>query len=227
MLSPLYEPPAHTDTPGFAICCLATLPSPPSAYATDLARNSKPATASISFKCMSSNGANPTSQNSNGIALRQATEHDIEAIRSIYNHEVENGTSTFDLRPRTSEEQKLWFDAHVGAYAAIVATEAGMVVGFGSLSPYRERPAYRGTAEVSVYVHHAHKRKGIGHALLNELVENAKQHGFHTLIARVSGPNAASHALFAASGFEKVGVEKEVGRKFNQWLDCAIYQRML
>lgn len=177
---------------------------------------------------MSSNGAG-----SDSTALRQATEHDTEAIRSIYNHEVENGTSTFDLRPRTSEEQKLWFDAHVGAYAAIVATDASapgpaaQVVGFGSLSPYRERPAYRGTAEVSVYVHHDHKRKGIGHALLNELVENARQHGFHTLIARVSGPNAASHALFAASGFEKVGQEREVGRKFNQWLDCAIYQKML
>ena len=262
MLSSLYEPPAHTDTPDLAILCLATLSSPLSAYASDLARNSKPAAASISFKCMSSNGAktggatsngaNPTSPNPNGTALRPATEHDIEAIRSIYNHEVENGTSTFDLRPRTSKEQKLWFDAHVGAYAAIVATEAGMtelaatktttaaseltvppnspgtqVAGFGSLSPYRERPAYRGTAEVSVYVHHAHKRKGIGQALLNELVEKAQQHGFHTLIARVSGPNDASHALFKASGFEKVGVEKEVGRKFNQWLDCAIYQRML
>lgn len=201
---------------------------------------------------MSSNGVEAPSPKTTNTALRQATEHDIEAIRSIYNHEVENGTSTFDLRPRTSEEQKLWFDAHVGAYAAIVATEAEMaelavtesattaseltapptssdsqVVGFGSLSPYRERPAYRGTAEVSVYVHHSHKRKGIGHALLNELIKNAKQHGFHTLIARVSGPNAASHALFEASGFEKVGVEKEVGRKFNQWLDCAIYQRML
>ena len=177
---------------------------------------------------MSSNGVS-----SDSAALRQAAEHDIEAIRSIYNHEVENGTSTFDLRPRTSEEQKLWFEAHVGAYAAIVATDASapdpsaQVVGFGSLSPYRERPAYRGTAEVSVYVHHSHKRKGIGHALLNELVENAQQHGFHTLIARVSGPNAASHALFAASGFEKVGQEKEVGRKFNQWLDIAIYQKML
>ena len=100
-------------------------------------------------------------------------------------------------------------------------------MGFGSLSPYRERPAYRGTAEVSVYVHHSHKRKGIGHALLKELVEKAQQHGFHTLIARVSGPNDASHALFMASGFEKVGEEKEVGRKFNQWLDIAIYQKML
>ena len=177
---------------------------------------------------MSSNGAG-----SDNTVLRHATEHDIEAIRSIYNYEVENGTSTFDLRPRTTEEQKLWFEAHVGAYAAIVATGASapdsatQVVGFGSLSPYRERPAYRGTAEVSVYVHHNHKHKGIGHALLNELVEKAKQHGFHTLIARVSGPNAASHALFAASGFEKVGEESEVGRKFNQWLDIAIYQKML
>ena len=209
MLYPLYEPPAYTDTP-------------------DSARNGKPAAVSISFKSMSSNGAG-----SDSTALRQATEHDIEAIRSIYNHEVENGTSTFDLRPRTSEEQKLWFEAHVGAYAAIVATDASapdpaaQVVGFGSLSPYRERPAYRGTAEVSVYVHHSHKRKGIGHALLNALVEKAQQHGFHTLIARVSGPNDASHALFAASGFEKVGHEREVGRKFNQWLDIAIYQKML
>lgn len=181
---------------------------------------------------------NSSSTHPDSTALRQATEHDIEAIRSIYNHEVENGTSTFDLRPRTTEEQKLWFEAHVGAYAAIVATDASapdpatqdpatQVVGFGSLSPYRERPAYRGTAEVSVYVHHNRKRKGIGHSLLSELVEKAKQHGFHTLIARVSGPNAASHALFAASGFVKVGEEREVGRKFNQWLDIAIYQKML
>lgn len=162
--------------------------------------------------------------------LRQVTEHDLEAIRSIYNHEVVNSTSTFDLRPRTSEEQKLWFDTHVGAYVAVVAFLTGAaseVVGFGSLSPYRERPAYRGTAEVSVYVHHSHKRKGIGQAILNELVKNAQQHGFHTLIARVSGPNDASHALFMALGFEKVGVEKAVGRKFNKWLDCAIYQKML
>ena len=197
-----------------------------------MARNRKSAASSISFKCMSANGVGsdgpkPASPNSASPALRPAAEQDIEAIRSIYNHEVENGTSTFDLRPRSSEEQKLWFDTHVGAYAAIVATEAEQVVGFGSLSPYRERPAYRGTAEVSVYVHHSHKRKGIGHALLDELVGTAEQHGFHTLIARVSGPNDASHALFMASGFEKVGVEKEVGRKFNQWLDIAIYQRML
>ena len=172
-------------------------------------------------------GASATSPNSDNPALRPAAEQDIEAIRSIYNHEVESGTSTFDLRPRTRKEQKLWLRSHVGAYTAIVAAISEEVVGFGSLSPYRERPAYRGTAEISVYVHHGHQRKGIGKALLDDLIEAALRHGFHTLIARVSGPNDASHALFMASGFEKVGVEKEVGRKFNQWLDIAIYQKML
>jgi len=101
------------------------------------------------------------------------------------------------------------------------------VVGFGSLSPYRERPGYTGTAEVSVYIHLQHRGKGVGQELLAFLEKLATQHGFRTLIARISESNEVSHKLFERAGFSLVGVERQVGRKFNRWLDCAIFQKIL
>lgn len=160
--------------------------------------------------------------------LRIATTKDLEDIRSIYNKEVTETTNTFDLRPRTRSEQRRWLKSHSGVYAAVVAedSEAG-IVGFGSLSPYKQRPGYIGTAEVSIYMHSEHRRKGAGRKLLSYLLDLATQEGFRTLIARISDSNEASHALFINADFFKVGVERQVGRKFNMWLDCAIYQKIL
>ncbi len=104
---------------------------------------------------------------------------------------------------------------------------AGGIVGFGSLSPFRSRPAYAGTVENSVYLLDSHQRRGIGRRLLDELLTLADAHGFHTLIARISGDNERSIALHEACGYEVVGVEREVGRKFGQWLDVVEMQRML
>jgi phosphinothricin acetyltransferase len=101
------------------------------------------------------------------------------------------------------------------------------VVGFGSLSPYKERPAYRTSVEDSVYVHHDHQGQGIGKLLLAELVEVATTHGFHAVFARIVGGHASSIALHKACGFELVGTEREVGRKFGKWLDVSIMQRLL
>ena len=81
--------------------------------------------------------------------------------------------------------------------------------------------------ENSVYVDAAHRGEGVGRALLEELVGLATHHGFHSMIARVGGDNTASIALHQACGFEPVGVEREIGRKFNRWLDVAVLQRML
>jgi L-amino acid N-acyltransferase len=81
--------------------------------------------------------------------------------------------------------------------------------------------------EDSVYVDAAWRGHGVGRALLDELVSLARTRGFHTVIARTAGDNAASIALHEACGFRLVGVEKEVGRKFGRWLDVAILQRML
>ena len=160
--------------------------------------------------------------------LRLAEPHDAESIRRIYNAEVLGSTATFDLRARTAGEQDEWMAEHNGTHPVVVAVDdAGTVLGFGSLSTYRDRPSYSTTVENSVYVDGGHRGQGVGRALLEELVRLGTLHGFHSMIARVGGGNAASIALHEACGFEMVGVEKEIGRKFNRWLDVAVLQRML
>ena len=104
---------------------------------------------------------------------------------------------------------------------------AGEIVGFGSLSPFRARPAYATTVEDSVYLREGHLGAGIGRRLLEELIRLAAAHGFHAVIARVTGESEASIGLHAACGFELVGTEREVGRKFGRWLDVVEMQRML
>jgi L-amino acid N-acyltransferase len=161
------------------------------------------------------------------VHIRLVRPTDSEPIRAIYNAEVLGSTATFDLRPRTSGEQRAWMAEHRGAHAAVVAVDDDRVLGFGSLSAFRNRPAYATTVENSVYVDTACRRAGVGRALLEELVSLAGQHGFHTMIARIGGGNEASIALHLACGFRMVGVEQEVGRKFNRWLDVSVLQRML
>ncbi len=159
--------------------------------------------------------------------LRLATLDDAEAIRQIYNLEVTTSTVTFDLVPRSVEDQRAWQAERSGARAVLVAVADGEVVGFGSLSPWRDRPAYATTVEDSVYVHRAHHGQGIGRALLTELVVTATAHGFHACMARIVGGHEASIALHASCGFDMVGTEREVGRKLGKWLDVVIMERLL
>jgi len=162
--------------------------------------------------------------------VRLATAGDAEAIRAIYNREVVGAPVTFDLVPRTLDEQLAWLDAHAGAHPAVVAESSdgtGAVLGFGSLSPYRSRPAYSTTVEDSVYVHHDHRGQGVGRVVLEELVRLGTVHGFHAMMARIVGGHEASISLHRSCGFELVGVEREVGRKFGRWLDVALMQRLL
>jgi phosphinothricin acetyltransferase len=159
--------------------------------------------------------------------VRLARQEDAEAIRAIYNVEVMGSTVTFDLKPRTALEQRSWIARHQGAHPAVVAVEGASVVGFGSLSPFRDRAAYATTVEDSLYVDDAWRGKGVGRILLDELLALAVARGFHTVIARISGDNEPSIALHQACGFAMVGVEREVGRKFGRWIDVAVMQRML
>ena len=163
------------------------------------------------------------------VAIRTATLADAGAILEIYNREVLETTATFDLVPRTLEQQQAWLAARSGAFAAIVAVDAATrrVVGFASLSPYKERAAYNTTVENSVYVHRDFGGRGVGKALMLHLVEVARESGFHSIIARIEAGGTASRALHASVGFELVGVEREVGRKFRRWLSVAVMQKML
>jgi phosphinothricin acetyltransferase len=161
------------------------------------------------------------------VEIRLATVGDADAIRAIYNHEVLTSTVTFDLRPRSLAEQQEWLEARSGAHAVVVAVTDGDVVGFASLSPYRDRPAYSTSVEESVYVRGDQRGTGVGRALLEELMKLATQHGFHAVLARIVGGHEASIALHEAVGFHVVGTEREVGRKFNRWLDVVVMQRLL
>jgi phosphinothricin acetyltransferase len=161
------------------------------------------------------------------VDIRLVEVGDAGAIREIYNREVLESTVTFDLVPRTHADQLAWIDAHSGGHPALVALDDGEIVGFASVSPYRSRPAYATTVEDSVYVRRERQGNGIGAALLDALVERTREHGFHSVIARIVGGHAASIALHKRCGFEEIGVEREVGRKFGQWLDVVLMQRLL
>lgn len=171
--------------------------------------------------------------------IRLAEPDDFEPIRSIYNAEVTDSLVTFDIVPWTAGDVRAWFDRHLGAHPAIVAVEAAgspgeltgahgeAVLGYGSLSAFKEKPGYATTVENSVYVARHCRGRGVGRALLEELIRLASEHGFHAIIARTEGSNAASTNLHLACGFEMVGVEREIGRKHGRWLDVVELQRML
>lgn len=164
------------------------------------------------------------------VRLRPATVEDAAAILELYNDQVLTSTATFDLVPRTLTQQERWLTQRSGAHAVVVAVDGAAgdeVVGFGALSAYRERAGYATTVEDSVYVAADHRGEGVGRLILDDLVGTARKHGFHALMAKVVGGHEASIALHRNCGFEVVGLEREVGRKFGRWLDVVLMERLL
>lgn len=170
---------------------------------------------------------NPVNGTFRYMKVRLAQLSDAAEIADIYNHEVVSGVATFDLVPKSLEEQREWLRDRSGALPCVVAlNEDDAVVGWACLSKYRDRPAYGTSVEDSIYVHQDHRGIGIGNLLLAELTRLADEYGFHSTFARIAGDNPSSVALHQKHGFELVGVEKEVGRKFGRWLDVTIMQRL-
>ncbi len=162
------------------------------------------------------------------VAIRDAVAGDMAAILPIYNDAVINTTAVYDYTARTQEGQDKWYAAKLEQkLPVLVATDEGKVVGFASYGPFRPWPAYLYTVENSIYVAPDQRGKGIGAALLGPLIERAQKAGLHTMVAGIDASNEISIRLHKRFGFVEVGHFKQVGWKFDRWLDLAFLQRML
>ena len=158
------------------------------------------------------------------IELRAATENDLCRIRDIYNEAVVNTTATFDTEPRSVDQQRAWFFLHRDRHPVWVATDGDAVVGWASLSPWSDRCAYDTTVEISVYIEPDYQGKGVGSRLLETVLREGREHGNHTVLARIVEGNGSSIRIHEKFGFQRVGVMKEVGFKFGRFLDVHLLQ---
>jgi len=156
--------------------------------------------------------------------VRSATIADLPAIREIYNHYVHNSTCTFQLDLDTEDERLAWFRERTDRHPVVVIEECGEVVAWGSLSPWKSRCAYSWSVEASVYVRHDRHRRGFGKAILRDLVDRARQLGHHVVIGGACTEHPASIALQKSVGFQEVGTFRDVGYKFDRWLDVTYLQ---
>ncbi|MGQ0586313.1 MAG: GNAT family N-acetyltransferase [Gammaproteobacteria bacterium] len=160
--------------------------------------------------------------------IRPATEADLPGIFAIYDREVLTGTATFDTEPKSATERQAWLrDDAGGKYPILVAEIGGAIAGWARLYAWSNRCAYARAAENAVYVHADQRGKGVGQALLAELIRLAPQRGVHVLLARVVEGNPASLALHEAQGFTTIGVMRKVGEKFGRVLDVRLLERQL
>jgi L-amino acid N-acyltransferase YncA len=163
------------------------------------------------------------------ITLRTAQVDDLPAILAIYNEAVLNTTASYEYEPNTLEQRTRWFEGHGadGLPILVAVDEVGEVVGWGSLSKFRDRIGYRFTVEHSVYVAVDQRGRGIGRCIVAALIEAARDLGKHVIVGGLDSSNEASVRLHQSLGFEEVGRFKQVGYKFDRWLDVVFYQKML
>ncbi|HCI59112.1 MAG TPA: GNAT family N-acetyltransferase [Bacteroidetes bacterium] len=156
--------------------------------------------------------------------IRSATADDIPFITEVYNDAIINTTATFDTEVKSIEDRMLWFKNHDGNHPIIVAENDGVLSGWASLTAWSDRCAYNGTAEVSVYVHKQHRGRGIGKALLEILILKGESKGLHYLLSRIASGNEASIHLHTIFGFRHIGIMKEVGFKFGNYVDVHLME---
>lgn len=161
--------------------------------------------------------------------IRPASDGDVTAITEIYNHAVSTTTAIWNERMVDVVNRMEWLRAHEDAdLPVLVAVDAeGQVAGYATFGPWRAWDGYRHTVEHSVYVHKDRRRAGIGQALMVVLLEEARQRGYHVMVAGIESGNAGSIHLHEKLGFSVVGQCRQVGCKFGRWLDLTFMQIIL
>jgi L-amino acid N-acyltransferase len=161
------------------------------------------------------------------VTLRPGRSSDADDIATILNHYVTHTTSTFLTEPVTVEDRRQWIDKRSPQHSLWVAEREGRVIGWSSLAEHKPRGAYRLTVENSIYMHPNHVGRGIGRRLLDRVLEDARAGGFHVIVAGACAEQTASVRLHESAGYERIGHFREVGRKFERWLDVIYLQRHL
>ena len=162
------------------------------------------------------------------ILIRPAVAADVAPILEITNHAILCTTAIYDYDPRTLAFQQAWFDSRLNSgFPVFVAQVDHRVVGYGSYGMFRERQAYRTTAEHSVYVADGFSGRGIGGKLLVALIDHAKKSGIHSLVGGIDAANTDSIRFHEKYGFERAGLIREVAFKFDRWLDLVFMQKIL
>jgi len=159
------------------------------------------------------------------ITIRHATDNDLPQILAIYNDVILHTTAVYDYEPHTLDMRKQWFQTkQEQGFPVFVATENEKIAGLSSIGPFRAWEAYKYSVENSVYVASDCRGKGIGKLLIPPLIKAARQLQLHTIIAGIDASNEASLKMHKCFGFQEVAHFKEVGYKFNRWLDLKFLQ---
>lgn len=159
--------------------------------------------------------------------IRYAEKKDLPAILDIYNEAIQYTTAVYHYKTHTLDQQKQWFEQKQEAGLPILVFEGeedGLVYGFATYGPFRPHAAYQYTVEHSVYVHSQFRKKGLGTKLLKQLISEAEQQEFKTIIAGIDAVNTNSIAVHERLGFFHSGTITNAGYKFGTWLDLAFYQ---